>query len=109
MSKYGNCKVMGYDSKKEASRAATLRLMKRAGMIADLREQVPFVLIPAQYGDDGKCIERECKYIADFVYTDTKTGREIVEDVKSPATRTKEYRIKKKLMLWVHGIRISEA
>jgi hypothetical protein len=107
-----------FDSKREYNRFCELSLLERAGTIADLQRQVKFVLIPAQHEtvwndkkkkyEKGKCIERECAYIADFVYTDLKTGFKTVEDVKSPATRTKDYIIKRKLMLWRNDIRIQE-
>ena len=48
-SKYGNRRVGTHASKKEHARAATLNLMQRAGLISNLREQVPYELIPAQY------------------------------------------------------------
>ena len=104
----------GHASRKENRRACQLRLMERAGLISGLREQVAYELIPAQYSVDTatsrvakpKLIERACKYVADFVYTDTATGRTVVEDTKG--FRTPEYRIKRKLMLFVHGIRIAE-
>ncbi len=98
--KYRARRTGGYASRREARRAAELRLMERAGLVSDIREQVPYTLIPAQEG------ERPCRYVADFVYTDTATGRTVVEDTKG--VRTKEYVIKRKLMLWVHGIRIHE-
>lgn len=106
-SKYGAVRVrtvdgIEHDSKKEAARWQELNLMLRARLIEDLQRQVRFELIPKQDG------ERACTYIADFVYIDRKTGEKIVEDVKSPATRTEAYRIKRKLMLFVHGIRIKE-
>lgn len=107
--KYGAQRVGTHASKKEHNRAAQLALLLRAHLIADLREQVPFILVPAQYAIvDGKrkCIEREVKYLADFVYTDLATGLQVVEDTKG--FRTKEYIIKRKLMLHVHGIRIKE-
>lgn len=113
--KYGNERVGGHASKKEHYRAAQLRLMERAGLISDLREQVSYELIPAQYGECGKdfkgrdtrvLLERPCRYVADFVYTDRATGQTVVEDTKG--VRTKEYIIKRKLMLLVHGIRIKE-
>lgn len=96
----------GYASRKEHRRANELQLMQRAGLISNLREQVAYELIPPQRGADGKVFERACTYIADFVYTDNATGQTIVEDTKG--FRTKEYIIKRKLMLKVHGIRISE-
>lgn len=99
MSKYGNKRTNGYASKREAKRAAELKLMEKAGEISDLFEQVMFLLIPSQTG------ERPCKYIADFVYAD-KSGARVVEDAKG--FRDPVYRIKRKLMLKVHGIRIVE-
>ena len=55
---------------------------------------------------DGKVVERECSYIADFKYQDARTGQLVVEDTKG--VKTKDYIIKRKLMLWVHGIKINE-
>ena len=103
--KYHAQKSGGYDSRKEHRRANELRLMQRAGLISNLREQVSYELIPAQRGADGKVLERACNYIADFVYTD-KDGKTVVEDTKG--VKTKEYIIKRKLMLHVHGISITE-
>lgn len=102
--KYGARKAGGYDSAKECRRANELKLMQRAGLISDLREQVKYVLIPAQRGADGKLLERECSYYADFVYV--RDGVTVVEDAKG--FRTSEYIIKRKLMLERLGIRISE-
>ena len=103
--KYHAEKVGGYDSHKEYQRSCLLKAMQRSGLISNLREQVPFELIPNQRGPDGKVIERALIYKADFVYTDTD-GSTIVEDTKG--FRTKEYIIQRKLMLFVHGIRIKE-
>lgn len=103
--KYGNTKTDGRDSKKENSRARELRLRLQAGLISGLREQVSFILIPAQVNGEGK-MEQPVSYIADFVYVDTETGRTVVEDTKG--YRTKDYIIKRKLMLLVHGITIKE-
>lgn len=111
MSKYHNKKVemdgLKFDSRKEAMRYAELKLLERAGHIKDLEPQKrKFVLIPAQRDKNGKLLERECAYIADFVYRDGKTGEIIVEDVKG--YKTPEYRMKRKMMLFFHGIRIRE-
>ena len=107
MSKYGNRKVIHdgieFDSVKEAHRYCELKLMQRAGVISDLQLQVPFELIPTQR-IDGKLAEKAVNYVADFVYQ--QNGVQVVEDTKG--VRTKEYIIKRKLMLWVHGIRIRE-
>ena len=109
-SKYGNTKTtlngVEFDSHKEAQRYAQLRLLERAGKISNLRRQVKYVLIPAQRDEKGKLLERECSYVADFVYFDLSLGREVVEDAKG--YRTDTYKLKKKMMLWVHGIQITE-
>lgn len=93
-----------FDSKKEANRYQELLLLEKAGVIKNLSRQVKFVLIPSQRDENGKLIERECSYKADFTYEEgIKT---VVEDVKG--YRTKEYIIKRKLMLYQFGIRIRE-
>lgn len=93
-----------FDSKKEANRYQELLLLEKAGVIKNLSRQVKFVLIPSQRDESGKVIERECSYKADFTYEEgIKT---VVEDVKG--YRTKEYIIKRKLLLWQYGIRIRE-
>ena len=93
-----------FDSKKEANRYCELKLLEKAGEIDCLKRQVKYELIPAQRLD-GKVVERAVHYIADFVYKD-KDGELIVEDTKG--FRTADYIIKRKLMLWVHNIRIKE-
>ena len=121
MTKYHNQRVktsdgIVHDSQREANRWTQLKLLERAGHIKELQRQVKFILIPAQYEDDtigkrgrvkkGKLIERECSYIADFVYIDKETGKTVVEDSKG--FRTKDFIMKRKLMLYVHEIRIKE-
>lgn len=103
-----------FQSKREAKRWAELWYLQRAGQISGLERQVKFVLIPAQREPDrigvrggtikGKVLEREVAYYADFVYREN--GETVVEDAKG--MRTKDYIIKRKLMLWVHGIRVRE-
>ena len=118
--KYHSRKVVvdgeSFDSVKEYRRWCELKLLERAGAITELKRQVKFELIPVQRENvwnnakkcfgPGKVIERECSYIADFVYRDNGTMRCVVEDTKG--YKTKDYIIKRKLMLWVHGIRIKE-
>ena len=93
-------------SKKEANRFQELLLLEKAGEIEDLRRQVKYVLVPSQKDDRGKLIEREVSYMADFVYFDCRASEYVVEDTKG--FKTKDYIIKRKLMLFVHGIRIKE-
>ena len=108
-----------FDSRKEYRRFCELSLLARAGEVTDLQRQVKFVLVTAQYEEyeryspkTGKrlkngrrVVEKECSYIADFVYKN-QAGETVVEDTKG--FRTTDYIIKRKLMLWVHGIRIRE-
>lgn len=115
--KYGNKKPVidvdgqkaRFDSKREAQRFLELRLMERGGIVRNIRRQVPYELIPAQRDAEGKLIEHSAKYIADFVYEKMETGgtwREVVEDTKG--YHTKDYVLKRKLMLFLKGIRIEE-
>lgn len=125
--KCGNKKVRGvdgreYDSIREMKRSVYLHALQKAGIISDLQTQVKYVLIPTQREPDiigkrggvkkGKLIEKELSYYADFVYIDNATGKQIVEDVKGhrdPKSATyAKYTIKRKLMLYIHGIRILE-
>ena len=124
-SKYGNKKVVingeTFDSKHEAERWLQLKLYEETGKISNLQRQVKFTLIPTireigtevyKKGENkgkikpGKVLEREVSYYADFVYNIEGSKTPIVEDAKG--MKTKEYIIKRKLMLWVHGIRIKE-
>jgi hypothetical protein len=103
--KYRNTPTGVYASAREAKRAAELKLLAAAGEISELREQAPFVLVPAQFDDAGKLAERACSYIADFVYRDAG-GQLVVEDAKG--MRTPVYVIKRKLMLFIHNIGVRE-
>ena len=124
MSKYRSKKTevdgIVFDSVKESKRYQQLKLMEKAGIICNLKRQVKYELIPAQYMN-GKCIERAVTYTSDFeydellkarqrtvmVYDDSKViGRHIVEDVKG--VKTDVYKIKRKLMLHKYGILIRE-
>jgi hypothetical protein len=93
-----------FDSQKEMRRWLKLKEMEAAGEIKNLTRQVEFTLVPSQRDEDGKVIERAVKYRADFMYVED--GRTIVEDCKGYKTDT--YIIKRKLMLYIHGVRIKE-
>lgn len=137
LNKFTEVDGIKFSSKKEAKRYSELKIMENAGIISDLKLQVKFVLIPAQYEESSempklgsnrgvqdkeftctkknkkigctkrksRCVERECCYIADFTYLD-ENNNFIVEDTKG--MRTDVYKIKRKLMLYVHGIKIIE-
>lgn len=112
--KYGNTRSNGFDSKREERRYDVLRVQEMKGEITELRRQVAFQLLPAQKEPDtigprggiihGKVIERPATYVADFVYK--RDGELVVEDSKG--YKTADYRLKKKMMLYFHGIRIHE-
>ena len=119
--KYGNKKTtvdgMVFDSKKEARYYMLYKQREKDGKISNLRMQVPFELIPAIYRDETvhlktkdkivrRCVQKAVKYIADFVYVNNDTGKEEVIDAKG--FRTKEYKLKKKMMLAFKDIEIIE-
>ena len=125
MNKYGNKKVViagvAFDSKREAKRYQDLKLLEMCGAIKDLKRQVTFELIPVQREKsarvytkgrkkgqpiEGKVIEKAVNYIADFTYIDSATGKLVVEDSKG--MRTRDYILKRKMMLYFHGIKIQE-
>lgn len=105
--KYGAVKTTLYgitfDSKAEAARYAALLAQEQQGRIAKLRRQVPYELAPAVVINGRR--RPALKYLADFVYEE-RDGTEVVEDVKGVATDA--YRIKRHLMMAVHGIAIRE-
>lgn len=117
-----------FASIREGNRYCELKLLQRAGKISNLELQKRYELIPARYeevetGEYYKvgskkgqpktkkvCVEQAVDYVADFVYEEN--GKTVVEDAKGfrdPSSATyKVFVIKRKLMLWVHGIRIKE-
>lgn len=126
-SKYGakKCQYKGivFDSQREMHRYQELEEKLRAGEIKDLQLQKKFELIPSQVDPDapieyykkgpkkgqqkpGPVLEAPCCYIADFFYYSVPEKQYICEDSKG--MRTKEYNIKRKLMLYVHKIKIRE-
>lgn len=117
--KYGNKKVVNaygaFDSSNEYKRFLFLKDAERRGEIKDLKRQVEYILIPDQYRDElvhlktkdkyvTKLQERKVSYFADFVYL--KGDELVVEDFKG--LRLPEYKLKRKLMLYLKGIRIRE-
>ncbi len=102
VSKYNNKRVNTpdgwFDSKRELTRWGELKLLERAGEIDSLRRQVDFELVPAG------CGLRKIVYRADFVYNER--GRLVVEDSKG--YRDRVYKLKRRLMLWLHNVTIRE-
>lgn len=103
---------MTFDSKKEYDRFKQLQKLAKEGKIKNLMRQVQFPLLPSQKVE-GRVVERPCRYIADFTYFEfagvfdgNEEWRYVVEDAKG--FRTKDYILKRKMMLWLHGIQIRE-
>lgn len=94
---------ISFHSKREAARYSELKLLERAGVIRNLELQVPYVF---ELNDI-----RICKYMADFRYEElSRNGHNtwvtVIEDSKGMAT--KDYMIKRKLMLAFFAISIRE-
>lgn len=127
--KYGNHKIRNtfgeFASQLEWGRFVFLYERERKGEIKNLQRQVSYELIPTQYGTKIVHLktkdkevqyvrEKSCSYVADFVYE--RNGVIVVEDCKGEdvvrggrtifSTQTPDFRIKKKLMLWVHNIEV---
>ena len=121
-SKYGNRKVtiegINFDSEREAKRYLILKEYQNKGDISDLKLQVVYELIPAikelktvvlktKTIQKEVTIQQAITYRCDFTYI--KDGKLVVEDVKiSPKMLPPEYKLKKKLLRYVHGIDIRE-
>ena len=109
--KYRNTKTVldgiTFDSKREAARYQELKALAARGVIEDFRHQAPFVLAPGVRFSNEKRAKPALRYVADFAYK--LDGRLVVEDVKSKVTAgAAAYRIKRHLMLSVHGIEVKE-
>ena len=114
--------ALHFDSQKEARRFDTLAARLAAGQIRDLRLQVDFTLQEAFTDTEGRRV-RAIRYKADFTYWERDTAEEsvaasagwpceswryVVEDVKSKATRTAKYAMKKKMLKDRFGYDITE-
>lgn len=108
--KYGNkpCQVGAekYRSQRERDRHQVLMMMQRAGKIAGLTREVPFMLAQSVKIEGEKRARPAVRYVADFIYC-TADGRQVVEDAKG--FQTPLYRLKKHLMATVHGISVHES
>jgi hypothetical protein len=117
------CTVDGirFDSTREATRYQELKILERAGMIRalELQPEFPIVVVECAYrlcldqvwrwkAEPGRGPVQVGRYRADFRYVETDTGAVVVEDAKSPATRTTAYRLRKRLVQAIHGIVIRE-
>ena len=100
-----------FASKKESRRYLDLKLMEKAGLIRHLEchPKFPIHALPQScWGNGAAAPVRVATYIADFSYYDVESHSVVVEDVKSKATRTAVYRLKKKLIEVEHDITVTE-
>lgn len=110
-SKYGAVKTqvdgIVFASKAESKRYLQLKELERFGQIDSLELQPKYVLAPSVKFSDATRATPALRYIADFRYVDSD-GSTVVEDVKGMSKNTEGYRIKKHLMLAIHGIEVKE-
>lgn len=109
--KYKNRKIENedgrFDSAKEYRRFKELQILQRAGVISGLTCQATYVLAESVKFSGEARAKPALRYVADFQYIEN--GKLMVEDVKSKITKENPvYRIKKHLMMSVHGIEIVE-
>ena len=101
--KYGAIRENGFDSRKEYRRYQELLSHQQAALISCLEAEKRLL----RYSLDHKGVHIGV-YEADFRYLRMPERVWVVEDVKSPATRTREYKMKKALMKACHGVEIQE-
>ena len=102
-----NGEIRTFDGLREARRYDFLIERERRGEIRDLRLQVDFTLQEAYTDMEGHRV-RAIRYRADFTYYEGKQEQRVVEDVKSKATKTQKYAIKKKMLKDRFGLDITE-
>ena len=105
MQLYAAARGRGDPEPEKGNKYHALVVLQSRGEIADLRVQPEFTLIEAYVTPDGERV-RAMRYRADFSYR--RGGELIVEDVKSPATRTRVYLNKRKMLLDKYGITVTE-
>ena len=88
----------------EYSRWRQLNTQLEKGMISNLERQVKYLLVPRQFDERGNLLEKAITYTAEFRYS--VNGRVVLEDTKKHDTP--DYIMKRKLMLYLHGIRLKE-
>lgn len=98
-SKMGNVRTFyagrWFDSAGEAARYAELEALEQAGVIADLRCQVAFVIVDAVRDPYTGVRYAARKYVVDYLYREG--GRLIAEDFKG--YETPMFRLKRQLFL----------
>lgn len=115
VNKYRNRKVVldgiTFDSAKEADRWSVLKILEAMGVISHLERQPKFKLTcgdrPVLIRSKGYPNGRQAIYTADFAYFNG--DKRVVEDVKSKATRTEAYVLRKAIVEAMHpAVRIEE-
>lgn len=99
--KKGEIDNIAFDSQAEGNRYLVLKDRLQRGEIRDLEPHPPAYRLEV----NGVLVSR---YTPDFRYVVSATHELVVEDVKSSPTKTRDYVMRRKLMLALHGIRIQE-
>jgi len=98
-----------FDSTKESRRYGELRLLEKAGLIKNLETQPRFPIDVVELWRPGAKRLINCGFFtADFRYVETATDTVVIEDTKSGPTKTTAYRLRKRLVEAIHGVKISE-
>ena len=95
-----------FTSNKEFDRYQELLCLQGAGKIRNLERRVELPLLPSQRDENGYVIERAVGIVVDFTYFDIEQDRTILEDAKE--YRSKEYILKRKMMLYLNHIVVHE-
>ena len=108
-SKYRNVRTIvdgeKFDSQREASHWAELKLREKAGEIASLQRQVKFDLTSPLAGSIDGAIGVVACYVADFVFVELSTGLMRVQDIKGQK-ETALFKLKAKWLFLQSGIEI---
>lgn len=104
--KYVDNDGIKWDSKKEYNYYQQLLQLEKENKIKDIERQVEYILIPKQVDENSKFLYHPIKYKLDFKYFNIEEGKYHYVDVKG--FRTVEYKLKKKLMYYIHRIKIEE-
>lgn len=107
-----------FASKAEAKRYGELRLLEKAGEIERLELQPKFPIYAVSLLSDPDeppelpfkevRLTKVGRYTADFKYFDKRKRQEVIEDIKSSATSTQAYRLRKRHVEAQYGVTITE-
>lgn len=95
-----------FDSRAERSRHDELAMLEQAGVISDLRRQVPYAITPDGCPARHLVVDFEYRIIDASHFPGLVESAIVCEDVKSPATETPVWRLKWHLARYHHQDRV---